>query len=79
MKLFVLAAALATAALVQTAAFAQERPVETAHRPIPVHICKPGYSWQQGCLKYGPTPPGKLFGQCLQTGYGCFRTAGPIQ
>jgi len=50
-------------------------------RPGPPHprFCPKGTSWQYGCLKWGPAPPGKLFGACLRKGWGCMRAPGPIQ
>ncbi len=73
-----LMALLLSAALAQTPAAAQPTPVHPG-APIRMHICPKGETWQKGCLKWGPTPPGKLFGQCLKQGYGCFRAPEQIQ
>jgi hypothetical protein len=69
-------ALLVSVALAQTPAAAQPTPL---HPGQPMHICPKGETWQKGCLKWAPAPPGKLFGQCLKQGYGCFRAPEPIQ
>ncbi|MFI5015641.1 MAG: hypothetical protein ACHQAY_25170 [Hyphomicrobiales bacterium] len=79
MRAFIVAALFATATLAPTAA---EAAMAMTHppvgRPTP-KACPAGQSWQFGCVKYAPTPPGKLFGACLRKGWGCFRAATPIQ
>ncbi|HXQ10425.1 MAG TPA: hypothetical protein VN805_05430 [Caulobacteraceae bacterium] len=62
MTRLLVAACLMVTALAQTAA---------AHPQRAMHICKPGYSWRKVCLQLGPAAPGRLFGACLKTGYGC--------
>ena len=90
MKPLLVAAFVGIAALAQlpAAAAPQSSPVaqtysvaaQTYHGGTIIHrICSPGYSWQYGCLKWGPTPPGKLFGVCVKQGWGCFRDKQPIQ
>jgi hypothetical protein len=76
MKAFAFAALLITAVLAQTAA---EAAAKLQPAPGARHFCRAGYAWQYGCVKWGPAPPGKLFGACQRMGWGCMRASQPIQ
>lgn len=75
MKTLALAALCIALMVAQTSAQVTHPPVR---RPLP-HICPRGQTWQYGCLRYAPAPPGKLFGACLRMGYGCMRAPSQIQ
>ena len=79
MKRLIVAAVLGIAAVAHVPAEAATISMAPRVGGIPQKICSPGYSWQNGCLKWGPTPPGKLFGACVKYGWGCFRSPQPIQ
>jgi hypothetical protein len=84
MRMLFIAALAGVSLLAQASANAQSAPQhpvswQYSHRPIPMHICPSGTSWQYGCVQWAPAGPGQLFGACLRNAWSCKRQATPIQ